>query len=835
MNVITKAFLVSILKLLLLQICVSKDTVSVNEPLADGETLVSRGEKFTLGFFSPGNSSKRYVGIWYTSVTLQTVVWVANREHPINDKSGVLSVNDQGNLVLFPKNYSSTTPVWSTNVTTTSSTSNSIARLLDSGNLVLIREDGRSVAWQSFDHPVNTLLPNAKLGIDRRTGLNRVLTSWKSLDDPGRGNWSRTVENEATPETYLYKGRVRWWRSGPWDGYKWNGVPETGRKFIFNATVISNNDETVFMWNTTDSSVIARIYLDESGMVSRSLWHAQDKRWIIFYSAPTEECDYYGHCGPFGMCDPYKAGVFECSCLPGFQPKKSSDWYLRDGTGGCVRNPGVLTCSNGEGFVKIANAKVPDTSLAKVSLGLDLKACQLECLRNCSCMAYSIANVKTGTGCIAWFEDLIDSRVFTYGGQDLYVRVDAAELAKYNNSSKNFLAKRGMLAVVLISIAVPSIIGLCILCCWIRSKQIGRQQVPKLPDNYSIALLPFGDGSKDEFDEGLLSLDVDAIIAATGNFSFANKLGEGGFGSVYKGQLGSGQDIAVKRLSATSRQGVEEFKNEVRLISKLQHKNLVRLYGCCIHGEEKMLIYEFLPNRSLDFFIFDKARRCLLDWGTRFEIIMGIARGLLYLHQDSRLKIIHRDLKAGNVLLDAAMNPKISDFGMAKIFGDDQTEANTNRVIGTYGYMSPEYAMDGLYSLKSDVFSYGVLILEIISGRRNSYYLDEDPSKNLIGLVWELWREGTALDIVDSSLGEAYPAREVLKCIQVGLLCVQENPTDRPTMSAIVFMLGNETALSSPNKPAFILKTRQTSTSSSSTSKIASSINDVSITRIEPR
>ncbi|KAJ4828225.1 hypothetical protein Tsubulata_413111 [Turnera subulata] len=810
-----KVFLVSLLTLLLLQICVSIDTISANESIADGETLVSSGQKFTLGFFSPGNSSKRYAGIWFTRTgfTAHSVVWVANRDNPINDTSGVLSISSEGNLVIYANNR--TTPIWSTNVTTVSSAGSFTAQLSDLGNLALVRQDSNSVTWQSWDHPVNTLLPFSKLGIDYRTGLDRFLTSWKSLDDPGTGDFSLRMATEGSPETVLYEGQVPMWRTGPWDGYKANGIPEMQRNFIYNATVVSNSDEAIFTWGTINNSIISTYYIDESGLLNRALWQDQDKKWVVFYTAPTEACDYYGHCGPFGECDPYTPGAFECTCLPGFQPKNSNAWYLRDASGGCVRNPGAQVCGNGEGFVRIQNAKLPDTSVAWVNLSLDLKACELECLRNCSCMAYALANLRTGVGCTAWYGDLNDTRVFTFGGQDLYVRVDAAELAKYNKSSKGFLAKKGMVAVLVIAVAVVLILVLSVLYWWMKRKR--------------------NDPAKDEsFDESLLAIDVNAIIAATNDFSSANKLGEGGFGSVYKGQLASGQEIAVKRLSTTSRQGVEEFKNEVRLISKLQHKNLVRLYGCCVHREEKMLVYEFLPNRSLDLFIFDKSKSSLLDWSKRFEIIMGIARGLLYLHQDSRLKIIHRDLKASNVLLDAAMNPKISDFGMAKIFGDDQTEANTNKVIGTYGYMSPEYAMDGLYSIKSDVFSYGVLLLEIISGRRNNYASARDNSTNLVGQIWELWAEGTSLDIVDPSLGQKCPPGEVLKCIQVGLLCVQDNPADRPTMSAVVFMLGNETTLAYPSKPVYVLNTRP-SNSDSSTARTASSVNDVSVTMMEPR
>ncbi|XP_009802722.1 cysteine-rich receptor-like protein kinase 25 isoform X2 [Nicotiana sylvestris] len=218
---------------------------------------------------------------------------------------------------------------------------------------------------------------------------------------------------------------------------------------------------------------------------------------------------------------------------------------------------------------------------------------------------------------------------------------------------------------------------------------------------------------------------LDLIRAATQKFSEENKLGEGGFGPVYKGKLANGIAIAIKRLSRTSGQGLKEFKNEVVLIARLQHRNLVKLLGCCLEGNKALLIYEFMPNKSLDFFLFDSRENEILDWRQRLHIIKGIARGILYLHEDSRLRIIHRDLKASNVLLDKDMNPKISDFGMAKMFSGNQCEANTNRVVGTYGYMAPEYAMEGLFSTKSDVFSFGILVLEIVSGRKNNGYVSE--------------------------------------------------------------------------------------------------------------
>ncbi|KAF8673303.1 hypothetical protein HU200_048859 [Digitaria exilis] len=295
------------------------------------------------------------------------------------------------------------------------------------------------------------------------------------------------------------------------------------------------------------------------------------------------------------------------------------------------------------------------------------------------------------------------------------------------------------------------------------------------------------------------------VLEATINFSVENKLGQGGFGPVYKGKLPDGLEIAIKRLASHSGQGFREFKNEVRLIAKLQHRNLVRLIGCCSQGEEKMLVYEYLPNKSLDFFIFDETRRTLLSWNQRLIIIEGTAQGLLYLHKHSRLRVIHRDVKASNILLDSEMNPKISDFGLAKMFSSNDSEGNTKRVVGTYGYMAPEYASEGLYSIKSDVFSFGVLILEILNGKRNSGFHQYKDFLNLLGYAWQLWSEGRWPELVDTSLvTESHPTLEMMRCINIALLCVQENAADRPTMSEVVAMLSSTSmVLPTPKHPAY--------------------------------
>ncbi|PON88141.1 Cysteine rich receptor like kinase [Trema orientale] len=353
------------------------------------------------------------------------------------------------------------------------------------------------------------------------------------------------------------------------------------------------------------------------------------------------------------------------------------------------------------------------------------------------------------------------------------------------------------------------------------------------------------DGNDDMTTIESLQFDLPRIEAATRSFSFDCKLGEGGFGEVYKGTLLNGQEIAVKRLSKSSVQGLGEFKNEVVLLARLQHRNLVRLLGFCFEGEEKLLVYEFVPNKSLDYFLYDPEKQRQLDWARRYKIIEGIARGMLYLHEDSRLRIIHRDLKASNILLDAEMKPKISDFGMARIFAVDQTRGNTSRIVGTYGYMSPEYAMHGQFSVKSDVYSFGVLVLEIISGKKNSRFYQSDGDHNdLLSYAWKIWKEGTPSEFLDPTIVDSYSENEVSRCIHMGLLCVQENPEMRPTMATIVLMLNSySVTLPVPQQPVFSgitetdipigdLKSKK---STSGSTPLMISVNEASITELYPR
>lgn len=293
----------------------------------------------------------------------------------------------------------------------------------------------------------------------------------------------------------------------------------------------------------------------------------------------------------------------------------------------------------------------------------------------------------------------------------------------------------------------------------------------------------------------------ETLVAATKNFH--QKLGEGGFGPVFKGRLEDGREIAVKKLSQNSNQGKKEFENEAKLLARVQHRNVVNLLGYCTRGAEKLLVYEYISNESLDKFLFKTGRREELDWKRRYDIIGGIARGLLYLHEDSHSCIIHRDIKASNVLLDDKWAPKIADFGMARLFPEDQTHVNT-RVAGTNGYMAPEYVMHGHLSVKADVFSFGVLILELISGQKNSTFDVNLDAQNLLEWAWKLYKKGRSLEVLDPSLASSAVAEQVAMCVQIGLLCTQADPQSRPNMRRVVVMLSKKPGtLEEPTRPGY--------------------------------
>ncbi|XP_023752664.1 G-type lectin S-receptor-like serine/threonine-protein kinase At4g27290 [Lactuca sativa] len=789
--------------------------ISDSRFLTEADTLVSPTGIFELGFFRPGTSENKYIGIWYKK-SVQTVVWVANRDFPLpGASSGILKIISPGNLVLI---NDTNVVVWSSNTT---SSVNAFAQLDDNGNLILKEIIEEKILWQSFDYPTDTLLPGMKLGRSFLTGKEWHLSSWKSNQDPAPGDFTWSTDTNGFPQILLKQATSIRFRIGPWNGIWFSGGSGVNRNII-NADMVINGTEVVYSYLLRNSSVVSRLVLSTSGQLERWVWVADGKKWQLFFQLQRDFCDGYNICYAYGTCSVLNSQ--RCGCLDEtrFVPRKQKGWEIADWSGGCVRRT-PLDCRT-DGFIKYSHVKLPDTRTSWYNMSMNRKECEEKCIKNCSCMAYSDTDIRgEGSGCLLWFNDLMDIRVFSQSnnGQDIFVRMASSELVHEKQERANL---KIILPVVFLGVLL---IGSSLTWFHYACRKRHDQQLREGE------FLDVGQSQRDTMELPLFSFST--LARATASFSPNNKIGEGGFGSVYKGLLEEGLEIAVKRLSTTSRQGLDEFKNEVICISKLQHRNLVKLLGCSIQGDEKLLIYEYMPNRSLDLCLFDKTRSTQLDWTTRFNIIKGIARGLLYLHQDSRLRIIHRDLKASNILLDKDMNPKISDFGMARSFGGNESQANTQRVVGTYGYMSPEYALDGVFSFKSDVFSFGVLVLEIVSGKRNRGFIHSKHDNNLLGHAWRMHNEGRSLELVDTSLSRSSNSSEVIRSIIVGLLCVQQSPNDRPNMSSVVLMLGNEGIMQKPKQPGFFIERILHGADISSSSYPTSSTNDLTVTEVVAR
>lgn len=332
---------------------------------------------------------------------------------------------------------------------------------------------------------------------------------------------------------------------------------------------------------------------------------------------------------------------------------------------------------------------------------------------------------------------------------------------------------------------------------------------------------------------GPVNFDFKILRDATNKFDKANKLGEGGFGEVYKGMLTNGKIIAVKKLSlGQSARVIPEFEREVKLISNVHHRNLVRLLGCCNKGQERLLVYEYMPNSSLDRVLFGEGSQCL-TWETRFGIILGTARGLAYLHDDFHVRIIHRDIKSSNILLDESFCPKIADFGLARPLPEDRSHLST-RVAGTLGYTAPEYAVQGQLTEKADIYSYGVVVLEIISGRKCIDMKQPPHMQYLVQWVWKLYETEEVLEMVDKNMGDNYAKEEVLRMIQLGLLCTQASVTQRPSMSEIVAMLVSNTEIhtlqTTPMQPALGYTGRGTYSNSGTSSSVSNATVSTSLT-----
>ncbi|WCJ31518.1 G-type lectin S-receptor-like serine/threonine-protein kinase B120 [Euphorbia peplus] len=772
------------------------------------DTLISDGGFYKLGFFSPTRDSKNlHLGIWFTKAKTKEVVWVANREQHFTTTSPVLIMGDDGNLATLDGNASYLV----TNATVNDK--NTIAFLLDSGNLVLKDKYSKVILWQSFDYPTDTILPGMKMGYDNSIGKLWAANSWKSLTDPSPGpfrvllhpsgsGWS-VIERNFQGRTYAY-------------GTSWLGdkINSTWSMKVHDNQVLYNysmpkKDYASVVFETNGTNFFIKYKVVNTGQIKVLIWTESYSDWVQLFALPNTECDFYGYCGKYSICDQDNPAT-PCSCLPGFDQVSSENWENESYSDGCQSRTNIV-CSNSTSnsetkytFTEVTGVTLP--IFTNSLFGLDSeKECRSICKSNCSCYGYSFRNSR----CLIFDGELTNIQRLPSGNQSnvesIFIKVAVSNLNIPKGNSQPFVLNGWKLWLTVVTTLSVAIVSSSVFIYQLYKDKIFREEGKDLVSYNFHESTQEEPPAIDEQGNGITRYQIPlfhfaSVCSATDDFSAINKLGKGGFGAVYKGTLQNGEEIAVKRLSKIAAKGSKEIRNEALLIAELQHDNLVRLLGCCLEGNENIVIYEYFPNRSLDNFLFDPTAAMQLDWENRARIIDGIAEGLNYLHEYSRIQIIHGDLKATNILLDENMNPKISDFAMTRVFGANETLA-TNRMSGTFGYMSPEYASKGIVSNKSDVFSFGVLVLEILSGKMNNYR--SASSLNLVGCAWDLWKCDRPLDIIDPIIAECGDP-SMKKFIDIALLCVQENDNDRPSMSDVVSYLRNEVMdIPIPKEPAF--------------------------------
>ncbi|KAG1334905.1 G-type lectin S-receptor-like serine/threonine-protein kinase [Cocos nucifera] len=745
------------------------DTLSRGQSLSGDQTLVSKGGNFEFGFFTPSNSHKYYVGIWYKNVAKQTVVWVANREKPVSNASASeLNLSEDGNLVLTH----SRNQIWSSNSTSTAANS-TIAVLLDDGNLMLKDDYSSHTLWQSFDHPTNTWLPGARLGYDKLNKVDSFLTSWRNSEDPSPGPFSVEISSKGISQFYFLANRTRqYWTTGVWDGQIFSAIPEMRSNYFFNFNYVANMNVNYFSYYVRDTSSISNFMLDFAGRMIRQQWDPTTEKWALYCALPRDPCDVYALCGSFSSCSNYSFP--SCECLQGFEPLSMEEWNLGDHTRGCARKTS-LRCDENDGFMKLSGVQLPtDPESLAVS---STEECQSTCLKNCSCVAFSY-----GTECLMWNRDFLNlKRLYVSSNNDeklgvLYLRLAGPELARPKSEKLRTVA------------VISSVVALVLITSFVSVLIWRFRRKPTL-------------GPSEAAQGFLVPFDYKAIKRATKEFS--EKLGQGSFGTVFKGMLPDSTVIAVKKLEGV-RQGEKQFRMEVSTIGMIHHVNLVRLLGFCSEGDKRLLVYDYIPRGSLDSYLFKSSSK-ILDWKQRYQVALGIARGLAYLHEKCRECIMHCDIKPENILLDMNMCPKIADFGMAKLLGHEFSRVLTS-MRGTFGYLAPEWLTGSAITPKADVYTYGLILLEIISGRRNTDRLEDGESG-----YFPLWaaikvNQGDVLCLLDEKLEGDADIEELSRASKIACWCIQGQESSRPTMGHVVQQLEGVLDMGMPPIPSLLQK-----------------------------
>ncbi|CAN1123685.1 G-type lectin S-receptor-like serine/threonine-protein kinase At2g19130 [Linum perenne] len=755
-------------------------TILPGQSLSGNQTLTSPEGNFALGFFQPGRSSGRhYIGIWYNKLPNQTVVWVANRDLPVSDPSrSELKLYENGNLAV--RNESGNV-VWSTNSTSRVSNS-SVARLLDNGNFVISDVGNLSVTfWQSFDHPTDHWLPGSKIGYSKVSSARQILASWRSPINPAPSEFTLEPNQNGSGHVLLWNGSKMYWTSGVWNGRIFSLVPEIQLNYyVTNMSRITNDNEDYFTYDSAVPSAFTRFVVESSGQLKQYVWGRNFTSWTLFWTRPTQQCQVYAFCGASSICNLQDEPL--CICIEGFEPKTQREWDLGDHSGGCVRKA-PLSCTNGgiDKFLTLSNMQFP--SDPESFPAANIQECESLCLRNCSCDAFAYDN----NGCLIWKGSLFNLQQLLEAervGKDIHVRVSSTlNTAELPTLETKHSKKRTTVIVVAATVA-----GALTLCIFVLLLVLWTRRNPPV-------------AKYEARDDTFSFFSYKELKTATKNFS--EKIGEGGFGSVFKGTLPNSTLIAVKQLKSGLQQSEKQFMAEVKTIGTIQHINLVRLRGFSVESSKRFLVYEYMPNGSLETLLFQQTTAATtLSWKSRYQIALGTARGLSYLHEGCRDCIIHCDIKPDNILLDSEYTPKVADLGLAKIFGHEVSRVLTT-MRGTRGYLAPEWISGEPITSKADVFSYGMLLLEIISGSRNRDY-SEVHNYFPLQLASTVSRQGEVLPLLDKRLEGNADLEELTRACKVACWCIQDNEKDRPTMKQVVQILDGVSDVSTPPIPRFL-------------------------------
>lgn len=765
-----------------------------------GGFLYSKNGTFKAAIYNPGNQQTRFY-LCVIHVVSNTIIWSANRDAPISN-SGKMILSS-GGMIISDENGKEK---WSSPQLNSSVSSLTLTEI---GNLVLLDQNNISL-WESFDYPSDTIV------IGQRLPVGNSLTSLVSEDDMSTGNYSLSI---TTSDAILqWDGSTYWMLS-------MNLNAQRNSNYVVEYLVVER--EGLYLFSSNGSIVVLQLNLSPSDFRIAKL--GSNSQFIISsYSGtdwkqelvgPGDNCGVPFICGRLGLCSvAAQSNGRGCSCPSGFHAEPQQ-------TNGCIPSNGSLTlplaCNSS---IKISSPRLENVSylelgagreyfavkfLDPVKFGINISACQNLCSTDCSCLGFFYRN--SSASCFIIHNHLGSITSDVSGGDDQLGYIKAV-VVRYPTNGISISNDQTQLFPLIASVIFP-LTGLFVavmlgLLWWRRWKNsrvgLEKQDHPGSPSSgeieaFSIPGLP-------------VRYDYEELRAATDNFR--TQIGSGGFGTVYKGTMSDKTLVAVKKITNLGIQGKKEFCTEIAIIGTIHHVNLVKLKGFCAQGSQRLLVYEYMNLGSLDHTLFGSGP--VLEWQERFDISLGTARGLAYLHNGCEHKIIHCDVKPENILLHDHFHPKLSDFGLSKLLNSGQSTHFTT-MRGTRGYLAPEWLTSSAVSGKTDVYSYGMVLLELVSGRKNcwsrhqSHSLDEGNStgnnssiSSGSGFIYfpmlalDMHEQGRYLELADPRLEGRVTSEEVEKLVRVALCCVHEEPALRPNMVTVVAMLEGKIPLGYP-------------------------------------